>query len=96
MRHQVVFGTLEGVKQVLASTGWRINTAFIERVNLSIRQHVAAVGRRVTTLCQGDAGLRQQLAFYHVYYNFVRPVGRKRTSVLGQTAKPKALKLSSP
>jgi hypothetical protein len=64
---------------VLASTGWRINTAFIERVNLSIRQHVAAVGRRVTTLCQGDAGLRQQLAFYHVYYNFCLPhAGRRR------------------
>jgi hypothetical protein len=96
VHHRVIFGTLAGVKRVLAATGWQINTAFIERVNLSIRQHVAAVGRRVTTLCQGDAGLRQQLAFYHVYYNFVRPVGRKRTSVLGQTAKPKALKLSSP
>jgi hypothetical protein len=73
MRHQVVFGTLEGVKQVLASTGWWINTAFIERVNLSIRQHVAAVGRRVTTLCKGEAGVRQQLALYHVYYNFCLP-----------------------
>ena len=28
------------------------NTAFIERLNLSIRQHVAAVGRRVSTLCK--------------------------------------------
>lgn len=73
MRQRVVFGTLEGVKQVLASTGWQINTAFIERVNLSIRQHVAAVGRRVTTLCKGEAGLRQQLALYHVYYNFCLP-----------------------
>jgi len=42
--------------------GWHINTAFIERANLSIRQHVAAVGRRVTTLCKHEAGLRQQLA----------------------------------
>src|SRR3989454_6467682 len=49
---------------------WHINTAFIERVNLSIRQHVAAVGRRVATLCKGEDGLRQQLALYHVYYNF--------------------------
>jgi len=49
-----VFGTLDAVQQVLAAYGWQINTAFIERANLSIRQHVAAVGRRVTTLCKGE------------------------------------------
>jgi len=64
VRHRVVFGTLEAVQQVLAACGWQINTAFIERVNLSIRQHVAAVGRRVSTLCKGEDGLRQQLALY--------------------------------
>lgn len=71
--HRVVFGTLEAVKQVLAAYGWQIQTAFIERVNLSIRQHVAAVGRRVATLCKGEDGLRQQLALYHGYYNFCLP-----------------------
>src|SRR3989454_1108498 len=49
VRHRVVFGTLEAVQQVLAACGWQINTAFVERINLSIRQHVAAVGRRVST-----------------------------------------------
>src|SRR3989454_3287015 len=71
--HRVVFGTLERVTQVLAACGWQINTAFVERLNLTIRQHVAAVGRRVTTLCKGEAGLRQQLALYHVYDNFCLP-----------------------
>jgi hypothetical protein len=42
-------------------------------VNLTIRQHVAAVGRRVMTLCKGEDGLRQQLALYHTYYNFCLP-----------------------
>src|SRR5262249_57567977 len=64
---RVVFGTLAGIKQVLAAHGWQINTAFIERVNLTIRQHVAAVGRRVMTLCKGEVGFRQQLSLYHVY-----------------------------
>jgi hypothetical protein len=68
--HRVVFGTREAVQQVLAACGWQINTAFIERVNLSIRQHVAAVGRRVSTLCKGEEGLQQQLVLYQVYYNF--------------------------
>jgi len=71
--HRVVFGTLEAVEQVLAACGWQINTAFIERLNLSLRQHVAAIGRRVTTLCKHEDGLRQQLALYHVYYNFCLP-----------------------
>jgi IS1 family transposase len=70
---RVVFGTLAGIQQVLAAHGWRINTAFIERANLAIRQHVAAVGRRVLTLCKHEAGLRQQLAVYHVYHNFCLP-----------------------
>jgi len=73
VRHRVVFGTLEAVQQVLAACGWQINTAFIERVNLAIRQHVAAVGRRVSTLCQGEEGLRQQLALYQTYHNFCLP-----------------------
>ena len=71
--HRVVFGTLETVNAVLAPLGCQINTAFIERINLSMRQHVAAVGRRVTTLCKGENGLRQQLALYHAYYNFCLP-----------------------
>src|SRR6266700_3513130 len=59
--HRVVFGTLEAVQQVLAACGWQINTAFVEGINLTTRQHVAAVGRRVSTLCKGENGLRQQL-----------------------------------
>jgi IS1 family transposase len=73
VRHRVVFGTWAGVRRVLATTGWQINTAFIERANLTIRQHVAGVGRRVMTLCKREDGLRQQLALYHVYYNFCLP-----------------------
>jgi IS1 family transposase len=73
VRHRVVFGTLTAIEQVLATHGWQINTAFIERVNLSIRQHVAAVGRRVMTVCKHEDGLRQQLALYHTYYNFCLP-----------------------
>jgi hypothetical protein len=73
VRHRVVFGTLAAVQRELSPVGWQINTAFIERVNLTIRQHVAAVGRRVLTLCKGEAGLRQQLALHQVYYNFCLP-----------------------
>ena len=73
VRHLVVFGTLEAVEQVLAACGWHINTAFVERLNLNLRQHVAAIGRRVTTLCKHEDGIWQQLALYHMYYNFCLP-----------------------
>src|SRR4029453_10094707 len=71
--HRVVFGTLEAVNQVLAPCGWQINTAFAERLNLTIRPHVAAGGRRGSPLCKGEDGVRQQLALYHAYYNFCLP-----------------------
>ena len=71
--HRVVFGALEAVEQVLAACGWQINTAFVERLNLDIRQRVAAVGRRVNTLCKGEDGVRQQLVVFQTYHNFCLP-----------------------
>jgi hypothetical protein len=76
--HRVVFGTCEAVQQVLAACGWQLNTAFVERLNLTLRQHVAAIGRRVSTLCKGEEGLDQQLALSHGYYNFCLPHGSVR------------------
>jgi hypothetical protein len=70
---RVKFGTLEAVAGVLAARGWQINTALVERLNLDIRQHVTAVGRRVNTLCKHEAGLQQQLALYQLYHNFCLP-----------------------
>jgi hypothetical protein len=71
--YRVVFGTMDRVKHVLAACGWQINTAFVERLNLEIRQRVAAVGRRVNTVCQGEGGLQQQLVVFQTYHNFVLP-----------------------
>ena len=73
VKHRVVFGSRLAIEQMLARCGWTINTAFVERLNLDLRQGVAAIGRRVNTLCQGEAGLRDQLALFQVYHNFVRP-----------------------
>jgi len=82
VKHRVVFGTRLAIEQALARWGWRINTAFVERLNLDIRQRVAAIGRRVNTLCQGEAGLRDQLALFQVYHNFVLPHASLRQPLL--------------
>jgi IS1 family transposase len=71
--HRVVFGTREAIEQRLATRGWKINTAFVERLNLDFRQHIAAIGRRVNTLCKHEAGLRHQLALFQTYHNFLLP-----------------------
>src|SRR2546425_7553775 len=80
--HRVVFGTQLAIEQVLTACGWTINTSFVERLNLDIRQRVAAIGRRVNTLCQGEAGLRDQLTLFQVYHNFVLPHSSLRQPLL--------------
>jgi len=80
--HRVVFGTRLAIEQLLAACGWTINTAFVERLNLDIRQRVAAIGRRVNTLCQGEAGLRDQLVLFQTSHNFVLPHASLRQPLL--------------
>ena len=73
VQHRVVFGTKAAGEQVLAACGWQINTAFVERRNLSLRQRVAAIGRRSATPCKRQEGLGQQLALCQVSHTFVLP-----------------------
>ena len=40
-------------------------------VSFHLAKCIAALGRRVNTLCQGEDGLRQQLMVYHTYYKFL-------------------------
>jgi hypothetical protein len=54
---------------ILAKQRWKINTAFVECLNLDFRQHVTVIGRRVNTLCKHEAKLRYPLALFHVYHN---------------------------
>jgi hypothetical protein len=80
--HRVVFGTRLVIEPVLAACGWTINTAFVERLNLDLRQRVAAIGRRVNALYQGEAGLRDQLVVFQTYHNFVLPHASLRQALL--------------
>lgn len=72
---KVVFGSSQAVEAALklSGAGKIINTAFIERLNLTIRQHVAALGRKVADLAKTVAGLKDQLSLARAYYNFCLP-----------------------
>jgi IS1 family transposase len=56
VKRQVVLGTQAAVDRVLAIHGWLINTSFVERLNLSLRQRVAAIRRRSATSCKSETG----------------------------------------
>lgn len=72
---RIIYGSLEFVETVLKDhgVGQVINTAFIERLNLTIRQHVAALARKVIQLAKTEVGLDNQLALSQGYYNFCLP-----------------------
>jgi hypothetical protein len=73
IKRRVIIETQVAVEQGLKACGWVINTSFVERLNLSLRQRVAPIRRRSATSCKGEAGLDSQLTLFQVYYNFVLP-----------------------
>jgi transposase InsO family protein len=61
----------------------RLNTAFIERVNLTVRHGVAALARRTWSTAQQAPHLLAHLEWWRAYYHFVRPHASLRVT-LGQ------------
>ncbi len=68
-------GTETALKAALQGLGLsgRLNTAFIERVNLTVRHGVAALARRTWATSQQASQLLAHLEWWRAYYHFVRP-----------------------
>ena len=68
-------GTADAFKAVLQGLGFsgRLNTAFIERVNLTVRHGIAALARRTWATSQQAPQLLAHLEWWRAYYHFVRP-----------------------
>jgi len=64
--------TLRTALQGLGFSG-RLNTAFVERVNLTLRQSIAALARRTWATMQAAPQLLAHLEWWCAYYHFVRP-----------------------
>ncbi len=73
--HVMRLGTEAALKVVLQGLGHsgRLNTAFIERVNLTVRHGVAALARRSWATSQQASQLLAHLEWWRAYYHFVRP-----------------------
>ncbi len=83
--HVMRLGTEASLKAALEGLGLsgRLNTAFIERVNLTIRHGIAALARRTWATAQQSPHLLAHLEWWRAYYHFVRPHAALRVT-LGQ------------
>ncbi len=75
VNHLMRLGTEDALKAALQGLGLsgRLNTAFIERVNLTVRHGVAALARRTWATAQQSPHLLAHLQWWRAYYHFVRP-----------------------
>ena len=73
IKQRLVFGNWQQLQAVLDTLGWKINTAFVERLNLTIRQHIPALGRRVIQRAHSATGVSHQVDLFLIYYNFCLP-----------------------
>jgi transposase InsO family protein len=73
--HVMRLGTQADLTAALQGMGFsgRLNTAFIERVNLTVRHGAAALAQRTWATAQQAPQLLAHLEWWRAYYHFVRP-----------------------
>ncbi len=57
----------------LLNIGWTINTAFIERLNLTMRRLVSCLARKTNSYSKNGEVFEGNVYMFAVYYNFIRP-----------------------
>jgi transposase InsO family protein len=82
-------GTGADLKSALQHLGFsgRLNTAFIERMNLTVRHGVAALARRTWATAQQSSCLLAHLEWWRAYYHFVRPHQSLRVALMQPRAR---------
>jgi hypothetical protein len=82
--HVMRLGTQTALQVTLQELGLsgRLNTAFIERVNLTVRHGVAALARRTWATAQQAPHLLAHLEWWRAYYHFVRPHEALRVALM--------------
>jgi IS1 family transposase len=57
----------------LRQLGLTMSTALVERVNLTVRQALAPLGRKTYSFCKDRERLQQRVVFFQAFYNVARP-----------------------
>jgi IS1 family transposase len=72
---KLLLGTKSELEEALfhSEDSSTLNTSFVERHNLTIRQGCSYLGRRTPCHARHSGSLKGQMALMMMYYNFVRP-----------------------
>jgi IS1 family transposase/transposase-like protein len=75
IKYQMRCGSRGALQAALRHLGWSgcLQTAFVERLNLTVRMGVAALSRRTWATAQTAASLQRQIAWWRAYYHFIKP-----------------------
>lgn len=84
VRWQIQLGSLEAYRQALRALGLtgRIQTACVERLNLTFRRSIAGLARRSWSLPCSLGELALHFDWWRAYYHFVRPHAALRVQQL--------------
>ena len=74
VERRMQFGQLDDLQAALQHLGFTgsINTAFVERINLRLRQSLAALTRRTWGIAQFTSELALHVEWWRAYYHFAR------------------------
>ena len=75
VERRALLGSLDQITAALRTGGasGKIQTAFVERLNLTVRQGIAALARRTWGVAQSPAELLLHLQWWRAYFHFTRP-----------------------
>ena len=82
--HVMRLGTEDALTAAFQALGFsgRLNTAFIERVNLTVRHAIAALARHTWATAQQSPQLLGHLEWWRAYYHVVRPHASLRVKLV--------------
>jgi hypothetical protein len=64
---------VNNVVKSLKTTSNTVNTAFVERFMLTLRQCLCSLHRKTLAAAKTREELVAQITLFHVFYNFIRP-----------------------
>jgi len=86
VERQIVFGKEQNINKILASSpvSQAINTSYVERHNLNLRQHSRRLTRKTNGFSKVKRNLEAQVLLVMAYYNFVLSHGALKINGQGE------------
>ena len=90
VHHRVHLGIPETYREAVRAAGFtgQIQTAFIERLNLTIRRSIAGLARRSWSAAHSPSDMALLFEWWRGYYHFARPHAALRQVIDGPASQP--------